>query len=82
MIDTAEKRASTIGHGLPFRLTLPWASGVIDRPARQHVCGVYAGLDIAQVLPGNLVIGRLRYVPAVIGRLRHVPTVLAKISTP
>lgn len=48
MFDTVEKRAATIGPGMPFRLTLPWASGTIDEEARAHVCGVYA-LDLETV---------------------------------
>lgn len=42
MIDSPEKLASTIGVGLPFRLTLPWSSGTIDSGARAHVCGSYS----------------------------------------
>lgn len=43
-VDTARKRASLIGYGLPFRLMLPIADGSLDQGDRQHLVGLYAGI--------------------------------------
>lgn len=49
-LDTVAKRASTFGIGLPFRLVLPWADGTIDRGDRQHISGLYSGIEIGEVI--------------------------------
>lgn len=46
-VDTRRKRASLIGRGLPFRITLPLADGSIDQGDRRHLLGLYAGIETA-----------------------------------
>jgi hypothetical protein len=61
-IDTAEKRASCIGIGMPFRITLPVSSGSIDVGPRQHLSGLYAGVgaavEVVYVAPGTALLYR------------------------
>lgn len=48
-INTIEEKASLIGYGLPFRLMLPFPrlDGSIDQGDRQHLAGLYAGIETA-----------------------------------
>lgn len=46
-VDTAAKRASCIGYGLPFRIALPIPDATIAIGDRQHLVGLYAGIEAA-----------------------------------
>jgi hypothetical protein len=48
-VDTAAKRASLVGYGLPFRLALPFADAAIGLGDRQHLVGLYSGIDAGSV---------------------------------
>lgn len=46
-VDTRQKRHSLIGYGLAFRLTLPTSDGTLDVGDRQHLAGLYSGIEAA-----------------------------------
>lgn len=43
-VDTAAKRMSLVGYGMPFRLALPAPDGTIGQGDRQHLAGLYSGI--------------------------------------
>jgi len=83
-VDTAEKRASCIGIGLPFRLTLPVTNDPTDQGSQQHLCGLYSGILAASaaVLTAYTVYADLTYPPAVPATLTYPKTVSADMTYP
>jgi hypothetical protein len=57
-LDTADKRASALHVGLPFRSTFPVADGALDQADRQHAAGWYRGI-LAAVATAPTVFGDL-----------------------
>lgn len=71
-VDTAAKRMSLVGYGMPFRLALPAPDGTLDQGDRQHLAGLYCGIlagaavvvvtpsiRLTGVLSSCLLVGRL-----------------------
>lgn len=54
-LDTADKRASSFGVGLPFLRVFPAPDGALSQGDRQHTALSYRG--IAAGLPGDVISG-------------------------
>lgn len=52
-VDTRSRRASVLGIGLAFTLTLPLSDGTVGQPDRQHVAFSYPGIQAAAIATSN-----------------------------
>lgn len=59
-INTRDKRAAAISAGIPFIVIAPLADGTIDAADRQMIADVYAGIEAAAPVVGEVRFGMMR----------------------